>query len=1680
MSIFGDGGRAQIKVDTLGFLANNLTGYEATSILREQLQNADDACHKQGLRGALELQFLPDRLVVTNPSVFTDEDWRRIVTPATRGKYDDAEQTGEFGIGFWGSLHLTDTPVVTSGADEVTLHPVDGATRRTVQPISGTRFEFAYRRAQTEIGRRLQVRTITSEDEDRMAAVFVNDLSQLLLFTRAIDVITLTLPDNTRRRAHRSVTDLGEGVASLEVTVDGAQGRSCRYLTVAAEIPDPPESRHGRVTVALLAGGNPSSGRVFVTFATETSTGLNLSINAHFRATNDRRSLQHDGEHGLWNERIFAVAGTAVGKVIERVLDEAVTGVPYDEAVQWFSATSSSGRAGQFTRALDAEARERAVAPDTEGTLRRPDQLAYLERHIELILGGHVGDSLQPGHPEAVLKVLHRWGLRPWGPKEVATWLANNSPRSRTELVQSPEFLRRPVDTVELLNYCNDFASMFDGVAILLGTDNAYHPVGGALHRPGAETAHLLGGLATPLVEARFRNTAVARRAPVVGAAWLRAALLQSDERLAGKRVPVRSVDVASKKEHVREALDELLLGNVTVDGVPLALDEDGVLRRFDSSTVRGIPQGPGRKVVSALARRIGYTPLHPSLDDDTLNLDVDRFGLSLTLERLPDIDDWDPVSDSRLLVEALAEIERDRPISPILVEQLREQRIWATESGEVLPLTEVRLPSSVRLGAPPVPLLADALAGPTDPSAPIYLAFKKLLRVDVLDHIEEVVLECESPPKAEEQRRQLMEAFGDCDEFTASQIERLRRAAFVLCQDGQLRRPKDVFITEDHLPLSLGDRCVEPVCLERRSKRYLMQLGALVLPSADDLQAVALEIASQPVSGADPGRLLWDFLVRNHANYSAGDLSPLSETAWLATEPGPTRRMPKVCIDPQWGFARELYPVPMGVGTPAAEMREKLRMKAALDASDCVRLGGLAVERDLKLDKRFFDLMEQRAAPDSEFERVIARLRAMEILVVGDQSRVAPERTVSRAAKAIWGHLRETAPDWFIESYPNLSRAWLMTMDADTEWRDHLDVVDEIAALQDPDERDETLLRQRLASLASYELDKGQIETVRRRVVIPTSLGLRTYDETLRGDLPPDSRRRLAERLPIADEWDGLGPLWDMLNLRRLSSVVTLRVQHRGARVDGSAATALHERARSFLRCLKNSTDDLTPSVIGKWPPTVLAVNSLTIVATRTDGTPVADWHADAFLDSQPDDALVLYVRTDRVDNRAIVDAFSAAFSIDGQLKASLLLVLDAPSSVEAEEVLNWQDVPLLADGAGSMPSDDVLQFSFEQSDPTVATARKISSEQSVVVQPKTPAVSGGQATSRPAPPLSNVVQAGSYRAEAAPEAPYAAAQSPRGTTDIHELVRRGIRTVEDLETEVEESDYEPSVDHGSTDEQDEARLCLSYYDVRYGMLPLTQPVATRLASGSVDRVLLLGDEVPAQQFARHLRLEDGSMHFARRGIVPGTIVRAVPGARGSVELILREDRHRVTDVWMLELDDTGTLLRFKQDDLELTWETDDAFYRAERRLEDLNALSKDGGKSALQLIIEVFLARPSEGLTAEEVWGLVAVSRLFAKSTISQTLTQQTGLFENRGGRWFKIGNELRRRRLTAHSAAKTSIYAPPAARREEVVRMARRLVRLMASADELTYKQVIAVLRDAHLDAPDELGNTGQFSN
>lgn len=122
-----------------------------------------------------------------------------------------------------------------------------------------------------------------------------------------------------------------------------------------------------------------------------------------------------------------------------------------------------------------------------------------------------------------------------------------------------------------------------------------------------------------------------------------------------------------------------------------------------------------------------------------------------------------------------------------------------------------------------------------------------------------------------------------------------------------------------------------------------------------------------------------------------------------------------------------------------------------------------------------------------------------------------------------------------------------------------------------------------------------------------------------------------------------------------------------------------------------------------------------------------------------------------------------------------------------------------------------------------------------------------------------------------------------------------------------------------------------------------------------------------------------------------------------------------------------------------------------------------RDGGKSALHLVIEVFQRRPGQGLTAEQIWDLVAINRLFADATIRQTLSAQRGLFENRDGLWYMVGKELRLARGSARkpAAERASSTPTPTSRSSEAVKVARRLARLLSEVDDETLRSVVQLL-------------------
>eukprot|EP00798_Chlamydomonas_sp_ICE-L_P006708 gene6708-3378_t len=125
------------KVDLTARIREVLLNYpEGTSILKESIQNADDAratvvrfCldrrqHPTGsLLGPSLASFQGASLLVYNDSVFSEKDYESISRIGESVKKEQAGKTGRFGVGFNSCYHITDLPSFVSGSDLVIFDP---------------------------------------------------------------------------------------------------------------------------------------------------------------------------------------------------------------------------------------------------------------------------------------------------------------------------------------------------------------------------------------------------------------------------------------------------------------------------------------------------------------------------------------------------------------------------------------------------------------------------------------------------------------------------------------------------------------------------------------------------------------------------------------------------------------------------------------------------------------------------------------------------------------------------------------------------------------------------------------------------------------------------------------------------------------------------------------------------------------------------------------------------------------------------------------------------------------------------------------------------------------------------------------------------------------------------------------------------------------------------------------------------------------------------------------------------------------------------------------------------------------------------------------------------------------------------------------------------------------------
>ena len=312
-------------VQKLGFIREALFGYTGFSaLMRELIQNADDAKSEE-----VVFRFLSECLIVENQSRFSDEDFDKITQIASGNKRADAESTGTFGVGFVSVYQLTDYPELFSSGYFLKLDPKQDSAdlEPSVEAIDGTRFRFAYRRAETEICREIEQQPITIEDQKRFLELAQDESCRNLIFLRNIKRIRIYDGEELVCETMREKHPHAEGIFDLTLRQRcGERERQIEFRLYERDFSSQHELEGKKSIVALAYPLDPSTtdipqGLLYNFLPTHLQTGFGFLMNGDFYPTNDRRSILYDESRSdtksHWNQTVIAQAAKLLISTID-------------------------------------------------------------------------------------------------------------------------------------------------------------------------------------------------------------------------------------------------------------------------------------------------------------------------------------------------------------------------------------------------------------------------------------------------------------------------------------------------------------------------------------------------------------------------------------------------------------------------------------------------------------------------------------------------------------------------------------------------------------------------------------------------------------------------------------------------------------------------------------------------------------------------------------------------------------------------------------------------------------------------------------------------------------------------------------------------------------------------------------------------------------------------------------------------------------------------------------------------------------------------------------------------------------------------------------------------------------------------------------------------------------------
>lgn len=329
------------SVNVLGSIASFLHGYSGEiTIVRELVQNADDAPGAVGNERWIEFDLKPDALIVRNNSVFSEQDFDNIADIAHQGKRLARRRTiGRFGIGFVSVYQLTDTPIIRSSGRQWIMRPSPVSFPIDDTPsdvIDYTEFELPYRVAPTLVGELLDMPPISPAQLATMRQELPDEAERLLFFLRHLSRIRICEEGLLVREVWREVLPAAGSGEPEQVLIHGreADGRcwSQRWLRFTGKVSHRPAAHASRdETVQIIIpdrgmGGtgetNPIEGRLYNYLPTEILTGLPFHLNGDFIPTTDRKGIDNDHhDREVWNRLVIEGLGACLASTIPALLE---------------------------------------------------------------------------------------------------------------------------------------------------------------------------------------------------------------------------------------------------------------------------------------------------------------------------------------------------------------------------------------------------------------------------------------------------------------------------------------------------------------------------------------------------------------------------------------------------------------------------------------------------------------------------------------------------------------------------------------------------------------------------------------------------------------------------------------------------------------------------------------------------------------------------------------------------------------------------------------------------------------------------------------------------------------------------------------------------------------------------------------------------------------------------------------------------------------------------------------------------------------------------------------------------------------------------------------------------------------------------------------------------------------